>query len=79
MGRNPSLFEPLIRPVKLGQNPTCSRILRFHTTDSNKYILSLKYQNHAIQKPKIIYISRNTNFMKDVKLDKIVLKATIHT
>jgi hypothetical protein len=79
MERNPSLFGLLIRPVKSGQNPTYSRILRFHTTDSNKHILSLKYQNHAIQKSKIIYTSRNTIFMKDVKSDKIFLKATIHT
>ena len=70
MDRNPNSFGSLIKPAKSSWNSTCGRILCFNVIDSNEHILSLKYQNHAIQKPKIIYTSRNTTFMKDVKSDK---------
>jgi len=77
MGRNLSWFGSLIKPAKSGQNLTCSRILYFHITYSNEHILSLKYRNHEIQKHKIIYTFRTTAFMKDARLDKIVLKMKI--
>jgi hypothetical protein len=77
MNRNPNSFGSLIKPAKSSWNSTCNRIFYFHTIDSNEHILSFRYQNHAIQKPKIIYTSRNTTFMKDVKSDKIILKAKI--
>jgi len=75
MGKNPSLFRPLIRPAKSGWNSPYSKILYFYTTDSNELILSLRCQNHAIQNPKIVYTPRTTTFMKDVKSDKIISKA----
>jgi hypothetical protein len=74
MGRNPSWFRSLIKPVKSGRNLTCGRILYFHVTYSNEHILSLKYRNHVIQKHKIIYTFMITTFMKDARLDKIVFK-----
>ena len=77
MSRNPSLFEPLIRATKSSRNPPCSKTLYFHNTDLNRHILSLGYQNHVIQKSKIIYTSRNTTFIKDVRSNKIVLKVKI--
>ena len=67
MGINLSLFGPLIRPAKPDQNPTCSRILYFHTTYSNEHILCLRYWNHVIQRSKIINTSRTTIFMLNVK------------
>jgi hypothetical protein len=48
IGRNPSSFGPLIKPAKSSRNSICSRILCFHTTYSNGHILSLRYQNYAI-------------------------------
>jgi hypothetical protein len=77
MGRNPSSFGPLIKPAKSSRNSICSRILYFHTTYSNGHILILKYQNHAIRKPKIINTFTNTTFMNDIRSDKIVLKVKI--
>jgi hypothetical protein len=39
--------------------------------------LSFWYRNQEIQKPKFIYTYRTITFMKDPKLDKIVLKNRI--
>jgi len=60
-----------------GWNSSHGRILCFHTRYSNGNNLSFWYLNQAIQKPKFIYAFRNTNFMKDSKWDKIVLKNRI--
>jgi hypothetical protein len=79
IGRNPSSFEPLIKPVKSSWNITCNRILYLHTTYSNWHILILGNQNHVIQNLKLIYTSRTTTFMKDSRSDKIILKAKIQT
>ena len=77
MSRNPSLFGPLIKSSKLDWNPTCNRILYCYTIDSNTHILSLRHQNHEIQKPKLIYTYKTTTVMKDAMLDKMFLKAKI--
>jgi hypothetical protein len=79
MGINLSLFGPLIRPAKLGRNSPCSQILYFNTIYSNEHILSLEHWKHGIQKPKIIYTSRTTTFMKYTRLDKIILKVKMQT
>jgi len=47
-----------------GQYPSRDRILYLYVRYSNGNILSFWYWNQAIQKPKIIYTSRNTTFMK---------------
>jgi hypothetical protein len=77
MGKIMILFGPRIRRANSGQNSFRSRIPYFHTRDSNENILNLWYQNQAIQKPKFIYTSRTTTFMKDTKSDKIILKDRI--
>jgi hypothetical protein len=78
-GQKSEFVWTLIKPAKSGRNFTYNKILYFYNIDSNKYILSLEYQIHAIQKLKIIYTSRTTTFMKDSKSDKIILKAKIQT
>ena len=79
MGKNPISFGSLIRLANSGQNPTYNRILYFHTRYSNRNILSFKYQNQEIKKPKFIYAFRTTNLIKDSKSNKIILKAKIRT
>jgi hypothetical protein len=49
----------------------------FNTRYSNGNILSFWYWNQAIQKPKFIYVSQTTTFMKDSKWDKFVLNNRI--
>jgi hypothetical protein len=66
------------RAANSGQNHFLSRILYFHTNNSNGNILSFWYQNQEIQKPKFIYTSSTITFMKDSKSDKIILKDRIH-
>jgi hypothetical protein len=51
----------------------------FNTRYSNGNILSFWYWNQAIQKPKFIYVFRNTTLMKDSKWDKFVLNNRIAT
>jgi hypothetical protein len=48
-----------------------------YTRYSNGNILGFWYRNKAIEKPKFIYTSRTTTFMKDSKSDKIFLKDRI--
>jgi hypothetical protein len=71
MGKTLISFGPRMRPANSGQNPSRSRILYFYTTYSKWNILGFLYQNYAIQKPKFIYTSRTTTFMKDSKSDNV--------
>jgi len=71
---------PLNQDLKnSGWNPSCGRILCFSTKCLNENILSLWYQNQAIQKPKFISTYRNKTSMKDLEWDKIILKNRIAT
>jgi len=62
---------------KSGQDPSHGRILYLLVRYSNENIFSFWYRNQAIQKPKIIYASRNTTLMKESKWDKIILENKI--
>jgi hypothetical protein len=58
-------------------DPSHDIILYLLVRYSNGNILSFWYQNQVIQKPKIIYASRNTTLMEESKWDKIVLENRI--
>ena len=66
--------NPSNQVYKLELNLSRCKILYFHIWYSNGNILSFWYWNQDIQKPKFIYTSRTTTFMKDLKWDKIVLE-----
>jgi len=68
---------PRIRLANLGKNLSRGKNPYFHTKYSNGNILSFWYWNQVIQKPKFIYVSRTTTFIKDSKWDKFILNNKI--
>jgi hypothetical protein len=51
-------------PANSGKNPSRGRNPCFHTRYSNGNILSFWYRNQAIQKPKFIYMSGTTTWIR---------------
>ena len=77
MGRNQSSFGPPTGIAKSGLNSVRGRIFCSSMQHSNGHIWSFRYPNQVIQKPKLIYTSRYTTWMKSPSPKEIVFNTEI--